>query len=135
MIGNLCCSHQELWDWPLLSTTASEFHSTWSTFTLLLSDALHFTTPSLPFAQVPSVPSLSLFNPNMSLINVKGFSLCVWQCTIIVLLTASHFCAPDELATTIMPQVNTPSFKTTKFFAFFFFFTFSCTHLVQNLNL
>ena len=68
----------ELWDWPLLFTTASEFHSTWITFPGFHTLLLHFTTPSLPFVQVCSCFSLflSYIKPKCITHIIRGF-LCV----------------------------------------------------------
>lgn len=109
---------QELWDWPLLFT-----------FTLLLSDALYFTTPSLPFAQVCSFSPTQICQ--MSLINIKGFSLCV---------AVYHYRPPRRFPLLCSRRIGHDNYASGDYPIIqinkicLLFFTFSCTHLVQNLN-
>jgi len=64
----------ELWDWPLLFTAASQFHSTWITFPGFHTLLLHFTIPSLPFVQVcSSTLFLSSIKPQRITHIIRGF--------------------------------------------------------------
>jgi len=70
----------KIWDWPLLLTTASEFHWSWITFAGFHTLLMHFTIPSLPFVQVCCYSLfLSFLLPQTQTCHSyhSGFSFCV----------------------------------------------------------